>query len=280
MIVTPDNAPKAWTEAGREAARRLAEDSPGNNDCQEVRVDVGSPETRVTLFTRDERSATRPIRSPDQLAATVSALASTILAPPETAATPPARPATPTPPPAVVVTPRPAHIVAHALVGEQIGLPGNHTGTQLALSTGLAFGLGEIGAFIDWTPSISAKDAPAGTKTWAVKTGARGGLRAPVGPVSILAGGLLGVGVMNETAPEPSAAVGKVDHFGTAVAEPIFGAYAGAAWPKASALRLRAQIVVDSVLTRAGKTLNLDSRLPDLPAWSMSFQLGIEGQPL
>jgi hypothetical protein len=115
---------------------------------------------------------------------------------------------------------------------------------------------------------------------WTVSTGGRGGLRAPAGPVSFLAGGLFGGGVVSQTAPEPAAQVGQLNSSGTAVAEPIFGAYVGAARPNDAPLRLRAQIVFDSVITRAFQTHNLDIRLPDLPAWSMSLQIGVEGEPL
>jgi hypothetical protein len=284
VIVTSKDAPKAWVQAGQDAARKLTSDSPLDNDCKEVRVDVGTDETNVTLLTRDARTATRPIRSPDQLVATVSALASTIDVPaaaeavPRKAPPPPPPPA-PTPPP--VAPPMPVHLLIHALGGAELGFPGRFNGPQVSLSTGIAFGLAEIGMFGDLTPSLSTTQyTPNGFKMWAVKTGGRGGFRAPAGPVSFLAGGLIGVGVVSETAPEPNARVGEINAFGTAVAEPIFGAYAGAAWPNASPLRLRAQIVIDSVLTRAGQTHNLDARLPDLPAWSMSLQIGVEGEPL
>jgi hypothetical protein len=282
VIVTSKDAPKAWVEAGHDAARKLTSDSPLDNDCKEVRVDVGTDETNVTLLTRDARSATRPIRSPDQLVATVSALASTIDVPPVAEAVPPKAPApTPARAPLVVAPPMHVHLLIHALGGAELGFPGRFSGPQVSLSTGIAFGLAEIGMFGDLTTSLSTtQDTPDGFKMWAIKTGGRGGLRAPAGPVSILAGGLFGVGLVSETAPEPNARVGEINAFGAAVAEPIFGAYAGAAWPNASSLRLRAQLVVDSVLSRPGRTHNLDARLPDLPAWSMSLQIGVEGEPL
>jgi hypothetical protein len=285
VIVTPKDAPQAWAEAGRNAARQLSDDSPYHNDCKEVRVEVGSDETLVILSTRDARSATRPIRTPEQLEATIAALASTTLALPETAPIPadvskPAGPAA-APPVRPPVAPTPTHVLINALGGARLGFPGHFNGADLELSAGLTIGLGEIGMFVDGTPSMSTSaDTPDGFTMWAARTGIRGGLRAPAGPVSILAGALLGVGMVNETAPNPDARVGEINSYGSAVAEPLFGAYAGAAWPNASSVRLRAQVAVDGVLSRLGHTLNLDMHLPDLPSWSMAMQIGIEVQPL
>jgi hypothetical protein len=150
VVVTPKDAPQAWVEAGRDAARKLAEDSPSDNDCREVRVDVGSDRTNVTLSTRDARSATRPIRSPDQLVATVSALASTIEPPPAAAKVPPKAPTPAVPPAPVTVAPMAVHMLIQALGGAHLGFPGRYSGAQVSLSTGLAFGLAEIGWFGDF----------------------------------------------------------------------------------------------------------------------------------
>ena len=84
--------------------------------------------------------------------------------------------------------------------------PGGYGGAEMELSAGVALRYAEFGAFIDWQPSTSVSNPPKGFKMWMASSGMRVGLRAPAGPVSILGGGRLGVGVISQIADDPTEA--------------------------------------------------------------------------
>jgi hypothetical protein len=104
-----------------------------------------------------------------------------------------------------------------------------------------------------------------------------------VSTVAFVTGARLGAVVTSETAQEgesESGGGGGDQGIGGAVAEPEAGLFGGAIWPARGLVRLRSQISVDGTPTRIGATRSIDAGLPPLPAWSMTLQLGIEGEIL
>ncbi len=297
VTVHPNRAALPWRQASVEAMQHIESLPTETRDCRDVSVEVREHGALVTMTTRDGRLAQRPILRPEDLTPTLSALMTTVAVSSGEASHREDRPLRATAvvkvPPAgdadqdASNAPRPhgGHVVIAGAVGARWGAPNQLLGSVVQVAAGVSLAHWELGVFAEVEPVHSSSfNVPGGFKMWSACAGIAAGVRLPTGPLALAGGARLGAGIVSETATSQGdaqdAAGDQNGSIGGAVAEPLAGLYGGVVWPSRNRLRARSLLLLDATPTRLGATRTVDAALPPLPAWSVTIQLGVEGDVL
>ncbi len=282
--VAPADAPPAWGEAARAAARRTS--SVASNDCAAIEVTVGPTGAELTFTTTDGRRALRVLRSPEEIGPTLDALLVTLpAAPPRAESAPP-----PTPPaPAVVQPPRAdrtsalvgdaaagaetagTHFMVGGTAGARLGLAGAYLAPTIAARPSGTFGSWELAGVVEYAPLYGS--LPGGTppafRMWSLVVSVQVGRREALGGVGIGYG--LGLGVANvHEEGDDQGTTRALD-----VAQPRAAAYGRLVWPRSSRVRAIFEVSFDVAANLGRKGSELRS-LPDLPRWGILLGAGVE----
>jgi hypothetical protein len=254
---------------------------------------------RLSLITRDGRRAERRVEAPEELAPTLAALRVTVDAGEtnETDETRDGEPAKPPPPVPVLAAKSADHPATDGGASKAPSGPeetGDRNATLFALTAGMRGGgadslfspvltgavsllrsrweFGVIGAVDARYRSFDSGDSPSRGGT--ISAGIFLGRREPAGNVELLAGARLSVAAIfydeNVDGPAPggpAAPPQEPQHGGPA--EGRVGAYVGAAFPRRSSVRFRADIVGDAVVGSSPPA-------PITPDWALSALAGVE----
>jgi hypothetical protein len=324
VAIDPSDAAPAWAAAGIDVSRRIAEADSSQYDCREVVIRVDGQRASATLYTRDGRQATRPVRSPEELAATVIAMASTVASAEPSAVQASSAQASPMQPtdadrlPAPDGSPStgsnrlqqqptsdhaqsfrhdaassaedpvrsdddPRRVLVGVAAGGRVGVPNRVLGFVFGATAGVTIRRWELLVGFDLEPEATPGiRLPRKFSMSTMNAGAAVGLRQPIGSIALVAGVLAGASLSSEEGRlEQTGARGEEhDNVGGVVAEPRLGLYSGLVWPSRTRVRMRAQVVLDTVPTRFAQSRVLDPALPPLSAWSVSLLLGAEGHVL
>jgi hypothetical protein len=286
----PEDAPVVWLDAARNAEERLARDA---GDCGSVVIEVQHAGAVIIFATRDGRQATRSVRSADEILPTLQALL--VTGPPPSAAAPNPMPAAA--PAAALASPRDrvpvarapegsraaasesgAHVVASALVGGRLGLPGPFISPPLSVRVSVLVARWELGIRAEYEPAFAwgGGAAPASFSLQRYSFGVTAGRREPLGPAAVGFGLTGGISAFDESGADSTGQPGSAA--GISPAEPLLGVYASLLFPRRSPLRLRAELSSDVAVARLGRTLEIDPALPALPWSSVGTCLGMEGE--
>jgi hypothetical protein len=289
VSLIPADASDAWKESSRELELRLRAMRPAASDCSAVEVHVTENHAAVLVFTtRDGRQAVRKIGSPSDLVPVAEMLAVTVPSSVPGPVTPIAAASVehaPQPPPALPAS-EGAHVLLGVRGGGRLSSPGGFASPSIAVSAAVAVGRWELGVAGQLDPAtvLLGGGAPNGFQLSSFGVGASVGRREPVGPLALVAGGTLGVAIMNEAGATATAGPGATGEgqgtgegaSGSSRAEPRAGGYVGIVFPRRSSLRFRSELSGDVVASRIGRARIIDPALPALPWWSVTASIGAE----
>ena len=273
-------AAREWLDAA--AAVSVAGLSAG--DCISVRVELSEQSARVLFTTPDGRVAERHVAAPMELKPTIDALRVQAPTPAPAAPTEPGSAASADQPsPAPPASERPA-VTASSDVHIAL-LAGMRGGADSLISPMLSGALSIVGKHWELGAGVTAEvqyadatgERPADRQGSAAAIGLHGGLREPIGPFDLLAGGRVALGVLLSRDHESLACTGPSDAICRLGSEDerynrvALRWYAGFAVPSRSTVRLRNQVGADVVTPVAGA-----GTLPLTPSWALLGLVGLE----
>jgi len=270
----------AQTPAWQTATESLAGFALSDRDCLRVRIVIEGEGARVLFTTPDGRSAERFVAAPSELRATVEALRVQGPAATTPQASEPAAAQTPAAPIAATPSPAPSSGLGLALLGGFRGGPESLLSPLIIGELSLSFGILELGASLAAEIQyfdVTGSHDPARQGS-AAALGLHAGVRQPVGSVALRAGARIAfASLLTVNSDSQACQVGMmcfIPEHDERASEWRLGAYAGIVVPRASTLRLRADVAADLITPTAPS-----QEVALTPSPALSAVLGLEVAP-
>jgi hypothetical protein len=261
--LVPADAPGVWASAASSLQRTLGAAAAPDRDCREVVIHADPAHASVEVTTRDGRRGVRSLGDAREVEPVVTALIVTV--PEEIAAEREA------PPP---MTGRRRQVLLMAAGGAKLTLPSTPE-SMVAVGGGVVQGPWELTLYGAWSPSVIGSSAAANavySSTSEVEVGVA--RRQPIRSLTALLGFRAGaVRIAPNDSPDTTQTGNNVNLNGPAVA-PTMSAFAGAAIPLFSFLRLRPELSLQWIPPL------WSSKDVQLSLWSLGLSLGAESSLL
>jgi len=280
LRIEPEGSPD-WSAAARNADQLLATRGTVQNDCARVVVQVQPAGGAVLHFTTTSgRTASRELRTPDELVPALEALLVTLqpLAemPPPAASTPgPAVTSAALPPPAPAPAPRRDRFVVGGGAGARLTLPRKYLAPEAFLRASVVLERLELGLVGAWDPLHVRLDGkvPQDFSMSTVQASALCAGRLPAGNTELNLGMLFGVAAVSASAHDLPR-LGRTRSLD--VAEARLGAVAGIRYPRDSRTRASLDLMGDGAISGVHRAKTAELELPASPRFSVALCLGVE----